>query len=75
MLNSKLTCPYCKVQGLVGTRQVKVKRSSSGARSTGSFVTGGLSVLTTGLSKRVVVTEAACGKCNSTWYIDEIETT
>ena len=73
MLNPKLTCPYCKVQGLVRTRQVKVRRDSSAPRSTGSFVTGLLSVLTTSLAKRVVVTEAACAKCNSTWYIDQTE--
>lgn len=65
--NAAMICPHCQVKGEVSTRQVKVKIGVSGGKATGAVLTGGLSVLATGLSRKAVVTQAHCGNCGSGW--------
>lgn len=66
-LNVKLLCPHCNTQGFVKTRQTKKKVGVSGGKATGALLTGGLSLLATGLSRKVNVTECKCDNCHSTW--------
>ena len=66
-LNSALVCPHCQTKGHVRTMSVKRKRGISGAKATGALLTGGLSILATGLSRKEGLTQAHCGNCSSTW--------
>jgi DNA-directed RNA polymerase subunit RPC12/RpoP len=66
--NPVLICPHCQSKGLVRTKQVKRKQGISGAKATGAVLTGGLSVIGTGLSKKELVTQAHCDNCGSTWH-------
>jgi hypothetical protein len=64
----QIVCPHCQVKGNVSTRQVKQKVGVSGAKATGALLTGGLSLLATGLSRKQQVTEARCSNCGSVWH-------
>jgi hypothetical protein len=66
--NVHIVCPHCQTKGQVSTRQVKQKVGVSGAKATGALLTGGLSLLATGLSRKQQVTEARCSKCGSVWH-------
>jgi hypothetical protein len=67
--DAEIVCPQCEVKGRVTTELVKVKRGISGGKATGAVLTGGLSVLATGLSRKQAVTRATCGNCHTTWTI------
>lgn len=62
-----IECPWCHVLGKVSTRSVRRKKGVSGGKATGAVLTGGLSVLVTGLSRREEVTELSCGSCGVRW--------
>ena len=66
-LNEHIVCPHCNKRGCVLTRSVTEKKGISGAKATGALLTGGLSVLLTGLSRKESRTEATCRHCNSSW--------
>ena len=65
--DKKLVCPHCQVRGKVKSRRVTKKVGVSGAKATGAVLTGGLSILATGLSQKEQCTEAHCENCGSTW--------
>lgn len=65
-----LICPHCQTKGSVTTKQVRIKGSVSGAKATGALLTGGLSLLATGLSRKQNVTEASCSNCGSIWHFE-----
>jgi hypothetical protein len=65
--SSQLICPHCQTKGSVTTRKVTKKAGISGAKATGAILTGGLSILATGLSRKEQLTESHCSHCNSTW--------
>lgn len=62
-----MVCPHCQTKGKVRTTPVTKKKGISGAKATGAVLTGGLSVLATGLSRKENLTQAHCDNCNSTW--------
>jgi len=64
----KIVCPHCQLRGGVTTKPVKLKKGISGAKATGALLTGGLSVLATGLSRKEDTTEAKCSNCGSVWH-------
>ena len=64
-----MVCPHCRAAGQVFTRQVWAKKGISGGKATGAVITGGLSVLVTGLSREEKVTEAVCSNCGVPWTI------
>ena len=66
-LNPRVICPHCGVQGAVHVQPVSVKTGISGGKVMGGMLTGGLSLLATGLSQARRMTEAHCGNCFSTW--------
>jgi hypothetical protein len=68
-LNPRLVCPHCQTPGQVRTQTVKVKKGISGGKATGALLTGGVSMLATGLSRKGKVTQARCGACSTTWHI------
>jgi hypothetical protein len=65
--DSKIVCPQCRTAGHVTTRKVKAKKGISGGKATGAVLTAGLSILATGLSRKELVTRAACANCGSQW--------
>ena len=65
--NPALVCPHCQTKGFVHIKSVKRKKGISGAKATGALLTGGLSMLATGLSRKEAMTQAHCDNCNSTW--------
>lgn len=66
--NSSMICPHCQTKGQIHTKAVTLKKGLSGAKATGALLTGGLSMLATGLSRKENCTQAHCTKCNSTWF-------
>lgn len=68
MRNSAIIYPHCQTKGSVRTKPVKRKKGISGAKATGALLTGGISLLATGLSKKEMDTQAHCDTCNSTWF-------
>jgi hypothetical protein len=66
-LNPSLVCPHCQIRGKVRTQQDVVKAGVSGGKATAAVLTGGISLLATGLSRMQHVTAARCGECGSSW--------
>jgi predicted RNA-binding Zn-ribbon protein involved in translation (DUF1610 family) len=62
-----MICPHCGARGGVRTHHARVKAGISGGKATGAVLTGGLSLLATGLSRKQKVTEANCTNCGSRW--------
>ena len=65
--SAALVCPHCQSEGTVRTKQVMQKRGISGGKATAAVLTGGVSLLATGLSRKETCTEAHCSRCGSTW--------
>ena len=66
-VNEKIICPYCQEKGQVVTWPVNVKTGISGGKVMGGLLTGGLSLLGTGLSNKQLMTQCYCGNCKSIW--------
>src|SRR5436305_5690990 len=66
-VNAAMICPHCQARGTVRTKQVTQKKGVSGGKATAAVLTGGVSLLATGLSRKEAMTEAHCDKCGSTW--------
>ena len=62
-----MVCPHCQEKGNVYCKAVKNKKGISGGKATGALLTGGVSMLATGLSRKEGATEAYCENCTSTW--------
>lgn len=67
-VNPLIVCPHCQEKGSVRIKYKRQKKGISGAKATGAVLTGGWSLLATGLSKKEVVTQAHCGHCKVTWH-------
>lgn len=66
--NSQMICPHCNKVGHIHTKNVEQKKGISGGKATGAILTGGISLLATGLSRKENHTQAHCTNCNNTWY-------
>lgn len=67
-VNPAMVCSHCQVGGQVHTKPITQKKGVSGAKATGAVLTGGLSLLATGLSRKDNNTEAYCRNCSNTWF-------
>ena len=67
-VSSQMICPHCQERGKVHTKRITQKKGISGGKATGAILTGGISLLATGLSRKENTTEAFCRNCSSTWY-------
>jgi hypothetical protein len=65
--NEALICPHCQTKGKVSAVSIMKKAGISGGKATAAVLTGGLSVLATGLSRKEKATQAHCSNCGSTW--------
>lgn len=68
-VNNWLICPHCSSKGTVFIKPITKKSGISGGKATGALLTGGLSLLITGLSKKEERKEAYCSNCEMTWII------
>jgi len=66
-VNPALLCPHCQTKGKVRTKTVNAKAGISGGKATAALLTGGVSILATGLSRNESVTQAHCDNCGSDW--------
>ncbi len=66
-LNPAMICPHCQTKGSVRTRAVRAKAGVSGGKATMALLTGGLSLLATGLSRTETMTQAHCTCCGNNW--------
>jgi hypothetical protein len=66
-VNSQMVCPHCQTRGKVRVKAIEKKAGISGGKATAALLTGGISVLATGLSRKEELTQAHCDNCSSTW--------
>lgn len=66
--NSKVICDYCGVNA-VRVSDVTRKTGISGGKATGAFLTGGVSMLATGLSQKQGAKHLACRNCGMEWDV------
>ena len=66
-INPAMICPHCGVRGHVRTKPVDRKKGISGGKATAAVLTGGVSMLATGLSRKEKFTRAHCDNCNNEW--------
>lgn len=66
-VNEHMVCPHCQTRGSVRCKKSHVAQGISGGKATAALVTGGVSVLATGLSRVEERTQAKCDICNSRW--------
>ena len=62
-----MICPHCHAQGHIRTKHIKQKKGISGGKATAAVLTGGLSLLAVGLSRKEKATQAHCGNCGNSW--------
>lgn len=66
-VSRNMICPHCQRKGMVMTKPVKIKAGVSGAKAGIGLMTGGVSLLATGLSSKKNQTQAHCKNCSTTW--------
>ena len=66
-VSAAMICPHCQTKGMVRTEAITENAGILQARLIGARITGGLSMLVTGPSRKEHQTQARCGKCQATW--------
>jgi hypothetical protein len=67
-INPEMMCQHCQTKGKIKTKHVTQKKGVSGGKATAAVVTGGVSLLAVGLSRKEGATQAHCGNCKNTWF-------
>lgn len=67
--NPAVICPACQTRGLVRTKNVDRKSGISGGKATAAILTGGVTLLATGLSRKEAATQCYCDNCRSQWFM------
>lgn len=65
--DKKIVCPHCRAAGSVVTKKTTSKQGISGGKAAGGVLTGGASVLFTGLSRQQAVIGSMCTNCGMEW--------
>jgi hypothetical protein len=65
--NPQMICSHCHAKGNVRTESISPKKGISGGKAAGAILTGGFSLLATGLSRHEKLTQAHCDNCGATW--------
>ncbi len=66
-INSAMMCPHCQTKGKIRTKNITQKKGVSGGKAAAAVLTGGVSLLAVGLSRKEASTQAHCGNCGNTW--------
>lgn len=67
--NPEIVCPHCQKKGTVICTRVARKKVVSGGKATGALLTGGVSMLATGLSRKEGATHMHCQNCQTQWDV------
>lgn len=67
---ARIVCKFCQQAGHVSVRATRRKKGVSGGKATGAILTGGASMLLTGLSRKESARELSCRNCGMVW--DEV---
>ena len=67
VINTEMMCPHCQTKGKIRTKHINHKKGVSGGKATAAVLTGGLSLIAVGLSRKEEVTQAHCDNCKNTW--------
>ncbi len=65
--NTELVCPYCQRRGDVFIQYLRLKNGISGGKVLGGLLTGGVSLLATGISRKDVFKQFHCDNCDQYW--------
>ena len=65
--DARIICPHCQRRGDVRTESVTMKKGIDGGKATAALLTGGATMLATGLSRKENLTKATCRNCGSSW--------
>jgi uncharacterized paraquat-inducible protein A len=65
----QVICAQCQTRGHVRIKRMHVKQGISGGKAVGALLTGGVSMLATGLSRKGWETQAHCEACGTTWNL------
>ena len=63
----QIVCQHCQTKGFVSVEKLRQKQGISGGKATAAVLTGGISVVATGLSSHEWVTQANCSNCGTQW--------
>jgi uncharacterized paraquat-inducible protein A len=66
-INSAMMCPHCQTKGKVRTKKILQKKGVSGGKAAAAVLTGGVSILAVGLSRKEANTQAHCDNCRNSW--------
>ena len=66
-INRQMICPHCDTKEKVHSKLITQKKGVSGGKATAALLTGGVSLLATGLSRKEKNTQAHFSNCNSSW--------
>ncbi len=66
-INPAVVCPHCAARGRVHIKRVERKHGISGGKATAAVLTGGVSLLATGLSRKQRVNQGFCEACRVRW--------
>ncbi|MEQ1560656.1 MAG: hypothetical protein ABL933_17175 [Methyloglobulus sp.] len=67
LINKTMMCPHCQTNGKIRTKHITQKKGISGGKAVATILTGGLSLIAVGLSRKEEATQAHCDNCNNTW--------
>jgi hypothetical protein len=67
LINKTMMCPHCQTNGKIRTKHITQKKGISGGKAVATILTGGLSLIAVGLSRKEGATQAHCDNCNNTW--------
>jgi hypothetical protein len=67
--NDRIVCAHCHRSGCIMTSIVERKVGVSGGKATAAILTGGVSLLATGLARKELATQIRCSNCQSVYYM------
>ena len=67
--NDRIVCAHCHRSGCITTSIVERKVGLSGGKATAAILTGGVSLLATGLARKELATQIKCSNCQSVYYM------
>lgn len=64
-----MICPHCHVKGTVRIRNTRRNMGVHGGKLSAALLTGGASILVTGLSRKENAVKARCIRCGEQWFL------
>lgn len=67
---ARIVCQFCHEAGHVTATLKQKKHGVSGGKATAALLTGGVSLVAVGLSRKGMVTRLTCGNCSMSWDVE-----